>query len=137
MASPYRGLASSATQGITNPLPCLSICLFSRAMSAARPDVYKISPSWSRFSTGPVLFASRVSRSPPQQQRLHMSLFTPFLWQRISPGSNRALSQIIISRDSHGRLFQRLGPHCDTIERSGPDSCITSAYPKDIHPHFS
>ena len=84
---------------------------------------------------GPVFLAAHVSMSPPQQQQIHLSLFAPFLWHRISPGSVRALPHIIISRGSHGRRFQRLGPHCGIIERSGPASCISSAYPKHIHPH--
>ena len=84
---------------------------------------------------GPVFLAAHVSMSPPQQQQIHLSLFAPFLWHRISPGSVRALPHIIISRGSHGRRFQRLGPHCGIIECSGLASCISSTYPKYIHPH--
>ena len=135
MEVPSWGRLSSATEGISNPLHWINIRLFYRAMSAARTNVSKISPSGSWVSTGLVLFVARVSWLQPQQQQLPLLLFALFVSRVIALGSVQALSQMIRSKGSHGCHFQWSSPHCDTFDHGGPASCNRSACPEHILPH--
>ena len=137
MTSPFQGQASTAMQKITNNIPWLSICIFYRAMSTARPDVYNISPSGSQISTVPVSFVARVSRSPPWKEQPPLLLFALFPRRGIPPVSVRDLPHLIRSRGSHGCRFQWSINHCDILNRGGPESCSSSACTKNIPPHSS